>query len=56
VKNSEIQTKYSEESLPSGLNEGERISGLEDSVEELDHSVEENIKYKKQSGWNMQKL
>lgn len=48
MKKSGIETKISEESLTNRLNEGEeRISGLEDEVEELDHLVKENVKYKK---------
>lgn len=40
MKKSGIETKISEESLTNRLNEGEeRISGLEDEVEELDHLV-----------------
>lgn len=51
MKNVESQIKSSEESLTSGMDqEEERISGLLDKVEKLDHSVIEN-QLKKMNEW-----
>ena len=48
MKNLQCQTKAIEVSLTNRVQDvEERISGLEDNVEEIDHSVNEYVIYKK---------
>lgn len=45
MRNSEIQTKISEESLTNRLNEmKDRISGFEDNLKEFDHSINGKVR------------
>ena len=55
MKNLESQTKTSKVKLTNRVQEmEERISGIEDKIEEMDTSVKQNVKYKKFQAQNIQ--
>ena len=57
MKNLQCQTKAIEVSLTNRVQDvEERISGLEDNVEEIDHSVNEYVIYKKATHKKIQEI